>query len=83
LHIHDIDRPPNLEMLMPSPGIHNLKMLMPAPGTHGSMVRVCLVCNPVPLGDDHGLKVLALGHLRLDVGDELGKIRHVLRYVSG
>jgi hypothetical protein len=46
------------------------------------VVCVCLVRDPVPLGDDHGLEVLALGHLRLDVGDEIGQVRDVLQHVS-
>jgi hypothetical protein len=57
-------------------------MLVPASGMHGSMVRVCLVCIPVPLGDDHSLEVLALSHLGLDVGDELRKIWDILWSVS-
>jgi hypothetical protein len=39
----------------------------------------------LPLGDDHGLEVLALGHLGLDLLDVLGEVGVVLRplaYVS-
>jgi hypothetical protein len=32
----------------------------------------------LPLGDDHGLEILALVHLRLDLCDQLGQIRCIL-----
>jgi hypothetical protein len=36
----------------------------------------------LPLGDDHGLEVLALSHLGLDLLDVLGKVGLVLQMVS-
>jgi hypothetical protein len=36
----------------------------------------------LPLGDDHGLEVLALGHLGLDLLDVLGEVGCVLQVVS-
>jgi hypothetical protein len=35
-------------------------------------------CVRLPLGHDHCLEVFALGHLRLDILDDVGKIRDVL-----
>jgi hypothetical protein len=37
---------------------------------------------PLPLLDDHGLKVLTLGHLGLDIGDQGAEVWHVLSLVS-
>jgi len=36
----------------------------------------------LPLGDDHGLEVLALSHLGLDLLDVLGEVGLVLQMVS-
>lgn len=36
----------------------------------------------LPLGDDHGLEVLALGHLGLDLLDVLGEVGVVLRLLD-
>ena len=36
----------------------------------------------LPLGDDHGLEVLALSHLGLDLLDVLGEVGVVLQMVS-
>lgn len=37
---------------------------------------------PLPLLDDHGLKVLTLGHLSLDVLDQVGEVWNILSLVS-
>lgn len=38
--------------------------------------RLVSVCRP--LGEDHGLEILALGHLRLELLDDVGQVRDVL-----
>jgi hypothetical protein len=42
------------------------------------LVVACCVCDLVPLGNNHCLEILALSHLSLDVGDDVGDIWHVL-----
>jgi hypothetical protein len=49
---------------------------------HISLVTTSCLCVPLPLGNNHGFEVLTLGHLGLDVGDDVGKIRCVLDCIS-
>jgi hypothetical protein len=49
---------------------------------HTALETISCACVPLPLGDDHGLEVLALGHLGLDVGDDVGEIWGVLHCIS-
>jgi hypothetical protein len=54
-----------------------LQMLTPNVVYHGLFADL-VVGNLLPLGDDHGLEILALVHLRLDLCDQLGQIWCVL-----
>lgn len=60
-------------------------LLLPSPDLSNNTVCAHLVAGvgvALPLGNDHGLEVLALGQLGLDLLDVLSEVGCVLRIVS-
>jgi hypothetical protein len=59
---------------------HHLETIVPNAYVHSLVAGGSIL---LPLGDDHGLEVLALGHLGLDLLDEAREVGNVLGVLAG
>lgn len=71
-----------LYTLLHNPGTRSSASIIHSFTQHVYTHLVAGVGVALPLGDDHSLEVLALGHLGLDLLDQIGKVGCVLHEVS-